>query len=301
MASFGENLQREREMRGVTLEEISAATKISSRFLVAIEREEFGKLPGGIFTRSFVRAYARYLGLDEERVLAEYQLAAPPREDVDLRRIISSNPPSAHQGSRTPLLALAAAATLLGVGYALYRYSWRSMEVAPSASETVRVTAAPPQASPQAPPAPASSTATETPADTSLSSPAAGAPGAGASAAPTPTTPGAGTPASPRAAPAPQPSASSPAIPAQGGLVLQVDATERAWVAVEADGKTVLQRVMNPQDVQTLNARESFDVTTGNARGVILTLNGETLRPLGRHGEVKSVHLTRDDLKNTSP
>lgn len=81
MASFGENLQREREMRGVTLQEISAATKISVRFLQALEGEEFAKLPGGIFTRSFIRAYAKYLGLDEERVLAEYQLVAQPRPE----------------------------------------------------------------------------------------------------------------------------------------------------------------------------------------------------------------------------
>ena len=68
MSAFGENLRREREMRGVSLEEISSATKISLRFLDAIEREDFAKLPGGIFSRSFVRSYARYLGLDEERV-----------------------------------------------------------------------------------------------------------------------------------------------------------------------------------------------------------------------------------------
>jgi hypothetical protein len=84
-------------------------------------------------------------------------------------------------------------------------------------------------------------------------------------------------------------------------LVLQVAATERAWVAVDADGKTVFQRVLNPDEVQTLKAHRSFDVTTGNAQAVILTLNGETLKPLGRHGEVKSLHLTREDLKNSAP
>jgi hypothetical protein len=84
-------------------------------------------------------------------------------------------------------------------------------------------------------------------------------------------------------------------------LVLQVAATERAWVAVDADGKTVLQRVLNPEEVQTLKAHKSFDVTTGNAQAVILTLNGETLKPLGRQGEVKSVHLTREDVKNAAP
>ena len=86
--------------------------------------------------------------------------------------------------------------------------------------------------------------------------------------------------------------------PAQdANLVLEVTVTDRAWVAVDADGKTVLQGVLNPGDVQTLKAHRSFDVTTGNAEAVTLTLNGELLRPLGRHGEVKTVHLTRDDLK----
>ena len=82
---------------------------------------------------------------------------------------------------------------------------------------------------------------------------------------------------------------------------MQVAATERAWVAVDVDGKTVLQRVLNPSEIQTLKAKESFDVTTGNAQGIILTLNGETLKPLGRRGEVKSLHLTQNDLRKTFP
>jgi len=83
--------------------------------------------------------------------------------------------------------------------------------------------------------------------------------------------------------------------------VLQVAATERSWVAVDADGKTAFQRVLNPNEVKTVKAHESFDVTAGNAQGVILTLNGETLKPLGRRGEVKSVHITREDLKSSAP
>ena len=86
-----------------------------------------------------------------------------------------------------------------------------------------------------------------------------------------------------------------------GGLVLQIAATERSWVAVDADGKTDLQRVLNPGEIETLRAKDAFDVTTGNAQGIVLTLNGETLKPLGRRGEVKSVHLTRDDVKRNSP
>ena len=92
MASFGANLRREREMRGVPLEEIAAATKISIRALQALEAEEFSKLPGGIFTRSFIRAYARYLGLEEETVIGEYQAMAPAAEEVDLSRLAQSKP-----------------------------------------------------------------------------------------------------------------------------------------------------------------------------------------------------------------
>jgi hypothetical protein len=84
-------------------------------------------------------------------------------------------------------------------------------------------------------------------------------------------------------------------------LMLQVAATERSWVAVDADGKTAFQRVLNPNEVETVKAHNSLDVTTGNAQAVILTLNGETLKPLGRHGEVKTVHLSREDLKNSAP
>src|SRR3954471_11893835 len=72
---FGEHLKREREMRGVSLEEIAAATRISVRFLEALENETWKVLPGGVFNRGFVRTISRYLGLEEEHLLAEYSLA----------------------------------------------------------------------------------------------------------------------------------------------------------------------------------------------------------------------------------
>src|SRR5208337_1972142 len=120
MPAFGENLRREREMRGVSLEEISSATKISLRFFEAIEREDFSKLPGGIFSRSFVRSYARYLGLDEDRVMAEFQLAAHPQEEFDLHRMAGGSSQSGRQSVRTPLIATVVAVGLLAGGYLLF-------------------------------------------------------------------------------------------------------------------------------------------------------------------------------------
>src|SRR5579883_1623355 len=73
--SFGQRLKRERELRGVSRDEVCAATRIGPRFLDALENEKWELLPGGIFNRGFIRAVARFLGLDEDDLVAEYDLA----------------------------------------------------------------------------------------------------------------------------------------------------------------------------------------------------------------------------------
>ncbi len=95
--AFGERLKREREMRGVGLEEISAATRISTRFLAALENERWHELPGGVFNRGFIRAVARYLGLDEEAMIAEYALVT---HDPPKMAVWASSP----AGARAPVL-----------------------------------------------------------------------------------------------------------------------------------------------------------------------------------------------------
>src|SRR6201987_5513801 len=73
--TFGERLKRERELREVTPEEVCKSTRIAPRFLEALENEQWNRLPGGVFGRGFVRSIARYLGLSEEDLLSEYDLA----------------------------------------------------------------------------------------------------------------------------------------------------------------------------------------------------------------------------------
>ncbi len=79
MASLGQELRRERELRGVSLNEISDSTKISIRYLRALENDNLEILPGQFFTKGIIRAFAKYLGLDEESVLNKYY------EDILLR------------------------------------------------------------------------------------------------------------------------------------------------------------------------------------------------------------------------
>jgi cytoskeletal protein RodZ len=73
--NFGERLKRERELREVSMEELTKATRISARFVEALENEDWAKLPGGVFGHGFVRTIARYLGLNEEALLGEYDSA----------------------------------------------------------------------------------------------------------------------------------------------------------------------------------------------------------------------------------
>ena len=151
--AFGENLRREREMRGVTLEEISSATCISTRFLEALETEQWDRLPGGVFNRGFIRAVARFLGLDQDALVAEYALATNDRPEV---AVWSDNPP------RTPpvaqirtlpwLLALLLVAIVVGSWFAYQEFApsraaWRApVPEVPKASS-------PPAQSPVATPA----------------------------------------------------------------------------------------------------------------------------------------------------
>ena len=150
--TFGERLKRERELREVKLEEISNATRISHRFLEALENEDWSRLPGGVFGRGFVRSIARYLGLNEESLLAEYDLAregAVSPQNKPEERIPS--PPK-----WIPAVALLVVLLVLAGLVAGGIYGWRKYKAHRLSKQS---TASPASASPAAPVRP-----TETPA-----------------------------------------------------------------------------------------------------------------------------------------
>ena len=72
MSTFGETLRRERELRQISLREISEATKINLRYLDSLERDDFRHLPGGVFNKGFVRAFAQFIGIDPEAMVMAY-------------------------------------------------------------------------------------------------------------------------------------------------------------------------------------------------------------------------------------
>ena len=74
-SSIGTRLRHEREVRGMSLEEISRATRIPLSSVERLEADRFDDLPGEVFVRGFLRSYARAIGLDSEEVLAQYSSA----------------------------------------------------------------------------------------------------------------------------------------------------------------------------------------------------------------------------------
>jgi len=97
MGSFGENLRRERELRGVSLREIADGTKISLRFLQALEEDRIDALPGGLFPRAFVKQYAAFLGLDVDKATNDFVTAhaefVTARAEAPPERKVYSDPP----------------------------------------------------------------------------------------------------------------------------------------------------------------------------------------------------------------
>jgi cytoskeletal protein RodZ len=113
---FGEHLRREREMRGVSLEELSSATRISTKFLTAIENGHWEQLPGGAFNRGYIRSASRYLGLDEDGMVAEYSLET----NHGMSEVAPVHLNRRHGANRWKIAAGAAALVVLlfGLGFA---------------------------------------------------------------------------------------------------------------------------------------------------------------------------------------
>ena len=91
-ASIGEKLRLEREAHGIALRDISEQTRISMRYLEAIESDDYQRLPGGIFNRSFIRAYAKFVGFDEQEAIEEYTRTLREHGDTD-----DDDPPKHHK------------------------------------------------------------------------------------------------------------------------------------------------------------------------------------------------------------
>jgi cytoskeleton protein RodZ len=292
MTSIGECLRRERLRRNLQLEQISDELKISTRMLAAIEAEDFEKLPGGVFAKSFVRQYAHVLGLDEDEMAAEVdrmlhpeeppESAKPDAQAVPLPRmegwqsVGDTRMRIAGWSSSLPALLLVIVVMLVCSGiYAFWQHPRRVV----ATNQTARASQAarPPSntESTVAPSAPAPPAAQESqPPRPSEAPQAAGV-----------------TPAVLKPAAASTGAPETPASP-PGPVHVEITATEAAWVRAVSDGKYLFSVTIEPNQTRTVDAAQSVVLRVGNAGNVNIVLNGKPIGAIGPKGQVRNVQLT---------
>lgn len=299
MPSFGEKLKLEREKRKISLEQISATTKISTRMLQALEEEKFTQLPGGIFNKGFVRAYARMLGLDEEQALADYLEAsgeaAPVRAEAGGRdapeghgrpapiRITDDNTGRleirAEMASRQlPWGVFAVVLLIVALALSLWSHRRREQErrAHPSSPIQNSKTQSPgisPSSSVPAPAASATSAAKLPPVPSTTNTP--------------PTTP---TENNSTGLSTPQ-AGSANLNPAPGEFVVAIRARDESWVSVVVDGQPIGSETLAAGDQRVYHGRKLVIAKVGNAAALDFQLNGRALLVRGDVGQVKKVTI----------
>ena len=143
--TIGEQLRLAREGRGIPLREISDQTRISMHYLEAIETNDYKRLPGGIFNRSFVKAYARYVGYDEKEAVEGYTRYM--REQGDSGEEVASTPYHSKvytdaTATRSPILTVVLAIVILAIltALALAVLRWVPRRSADSSHEAAPLT-----------------------------------------------------------------------------------------------------------------------------------------------------------------
>jgi cytoskeletal protein RodZ len=251
LAAFGEELRREREIRGISLKEIADATKISRRFLEAIERNDHKTLPAPVFTRGFVREYARYLGLNAEEIVTRYNYAAAGDDRIEksahLSGLVTERVPEERKDTRprgipTPLaridrgvyvLLLLAVALAVAITWAVkHRRAAGAVDTAESQHEApVR-------------------------------------------------------PAAVAVVPPPATASSVPPPVNDSTLRLTLNFVDASWIMLEVDRQTISFDAEKGEK-KSFEAKDHFRFKTiGNAGGMEMTLNDVHIPPLGREGQV---------------
>ena len=286
MTSIGDTLRRERIRRGLKLEQVASQTKIGLHLLEAMEANQFDRLPGGVFTRSFLRQYAQALGLDDEEVIAslkeQFEEPAAPLPDPPQKERFPGLPQMPRfediqdrlrADSSMGALVWVVVVALLCAG--VYKM-WQRSRIAPSPQTAAAV----------AKPAPT------TPSNVKPS-------------APPPPSPAASTPDFRRAVVSengtisvppdtrqPAPSDAPAARDAAGAVRVAFTSNAPVWVSIKSDGAHTYSGTIEGQQPKHFDAARKMVVLVGNAGALQTSLNGKPVGPFGSPGEIRLVMFT---------
>ena len=295
--SFGEKLRKEREQRKITLDDISSTTKISTRMLRALEDEHFDELPGGVFNKGFVRAYARHIGLDEEQAITDYldatnqnpsgatpasvpEISAVAAQAAQMERLRSLN----HNGAaRVPWEVLAALLLLVAIVLVFWSYRKRGASVARPEPTSQKESVSPPS----------SVAVGVTPASGSSATPAPdSAPSASRLSSGTPEAIASPAPVNNAAETSQLPASAGPPASLVAGsraFTLVIRAAEDSWLSIATDAKSPAEETLIAGQQQSIPADRQIVIKAGNVGGLVFVLNGKQLPPQGDFGEVKTL------------
>jgi cytoskeletal protein RodZ len=230
--------------------------------LEALERSDLSRLPGGIFTRAFIRAYAQEVGLDPDRTIQDFIAELPPESAVATAHPAAMEDSEKLESDRKAVTT-AIRIVLMSLPIAGFVIYYGMYHRAPSV-------AAPPASS-------------DTPASTPI--PESVAPPVG-STAPLP-------PSGSELAPA-----ARPAAPQLSRLTMEITPAGDCWVSATADGEPTFSGLMRAGDKRQISAREEISLNVGDAGAFVYTLNGREGRPLGAPGEVVSRRIKLADVND---
>ncbi len=258
---LSEELRRHREARGFSLESMARETRIGIHFLRAIESGSLEALPKGFYRKAFLRAYARYLGLPEERVLASYDYFGVPSAGSRERAgaVGLGRQPRLGPRGRTavvlfvPLLVLAAVVMGAGTFWPGRAPARRLSTDGSGQGEGRQTRREPPKSELELPFVPEET--------------------------------------EPRVA-------AISSDPAEG-LQVVVEVTDSCWLEVRADGVLLAAGTLSGGQREEFRAEREVRLSLGNAGGVSLRINGRPGRPLGKPGQVlKNLRITRENLRD---
>lgn len=252
MTSIGETLRRERLQRGLDLQQLSQTTKIGTRMLQAMEQNDFSKLPGGVFTRSFIKQYAAALGMDpaalEEQVSLLQSDPEEPKNEArkevipeDRHYSLSDYHSSRNSGSL--LMSLVWVIVAVAVGAAVYYLMTRGTSAPAESKKSVVQHTSPLEKRAPEVALPAASQTAEPPVS-------------------------------------------------QGAVQVSLHATEKAWVSITADGKSQFVGDLQADEKRTVQGQQRVKLIAGNAGALEILLNGRPVDAVGPKGQVRVVEFT---------
>lgn len=262
----GAPLRAARERRGLSLDDVMRATKITPKILVALEQGDVDRLPAAVYTRGFLKAYASAVGLNPAATVERY-LTEIDRPDM-LAGISTVGASSAHthawasqqdrrpgdaeDGASVPASRSASRLVTAACVVGLVAYAWSFSRPAPqSTADAARVD--------EAEAMPASATPSAAPDAVVLSAHPVGQ---------------------------------------EGPLQFELRPRGPCWLVAHADGATVVARLLGPGESRTIEVHDELWLRVGDPAALSFSINGRTGRVLGKPGEPVNVRITKDNFRN---